>query len=66
MRVIVNLPTKLIDKVRKESYFNDTNMTTEIINDIRRGQFINREMDKGSKILVEKQNGKLFRLTNDC
>jgi hypothetical protein len=66
MKVVVNLPTELIDNVRKESHFNNTNMTTEIINGIRRGQFISREIDKGSKVLIENKNGKMFRLTNDC
>lgn len=62
IKVTVNLPTELIDKVRTESYINDTNMTTEIINGIKRGQFVRREASKGSKVLLEKTNGKLFKL----
>lgn len=63
MKVIVNIPTDLVDKVRKEAFLNDTNMTTEIIHGIRRGQFIHKEIDKGSKVLIEKSNGKILRLT---
>jgi 3-isopropylmalate dehydratase small subunit len=52
---------KIPKKYRKAP--KETGLTTEIIHGIRRGQFIHKEIDKGSKVLIEKSNGKILRLT---
>lgn len=65
MKVIVNLPTELVERVKKESPSGYNISINGLFVDFITLGFSVRKLvrnNPGSKLLIEKRNGKLFQL----
>jgi len=61
-KVTLNLPSKLLEELRKEADKLGLSMTETIRRGIETELFLNKEEDSGSKIILEKNNHKMVQL----
>jgi hypothetical protein len=59
MKVTFNCPTELVEQIKSHS---KGTITSEFIDMLKLGSKVNSEMNDGTNILLEKQNGKLVKI----
>ena len=62
IKVILNLPSDLVDKLKAESVSRNLSMTEVIKRGLEAYLFLINEESKGSKILIQKSDNKIVKI----
>jgi hypothetical protein len=62
VKVTLNLPADLVERLKKESDKKQVSMTEEIRRNLESGLYLSQEEEEGAKILIEKKDSRIVQL----
>lgn len=62
VRITLNLPAELVNRLKDESEKKDITMTEEIRRSLENELFLSKEEEDGAKILLERKDNRMVQL----